>query len=237
MEGVDDPGILKCVFMAGGPGSGKSFTASELFGIDRRIKASFSTFGLKIVSSDNAFEYLLHKAGINPKELANIAKANPQFYKTLAGDEPESIRSRARQLTRTMRQNYVNGRLGVIIDGTGDDYEKIKRQREEFERYGYDCLMVLVNTDLDVALQRNRARPRTLPDAVVREIWTTVQEQIPKFRTLFGSNFIEVKNNTSKLPDEDIQKAVRAFIARPVRNPIGREWLTIAQAVQHLAQR
>ena len=23
IEGVDDPGILKCVFMAGGPGSGK----------------------------------------------------------------------------------------------------------------------------------------------------------------------------------------------------------------------
>ena len=31
IEGVDDPGILKCVFMAGGPGSGKSFTAMEIF--------------------------------------------------------------------------------------------------------------------------------------------------------------------------------------------------------------
>ena len=30
-EGVDDPGILKCVFMAGGPGSGKSYTAKEIF--------------------------------------------------------------------------------------------------------------------------------------------------------------------------------------------------------------
>ena len=29
-EGVDDPGILKCVFMAGGPGSGKSFIASKV---------------------------------------------------------------------------------------------------------------------------------------------------------------------------------------------------------------
>ena len=41
-EGVDDPGILKCVFMAGGPGSGKSFTAMEIFGIDKKTKASFS---------------------------------------------------------------------------------------------------------------------------------------------------------------------------------------------------
>jgi len=37
-EGVDDPGILKCVFMAGGPGSGKSFTAMEIFGIDKKLK-------------------------------------------------------------------------------------------------------------------------------------------------------------------------------------------------------
>ena len=30
-EGVNDPGIFKAVFLAGGPGSGKSFVASQLF--------------------------------------------------------------------------------------------------------------------------------------------------------------------------------------------------------------
>ena len=50
IEGVDDPGILKCVFMAGGPGSGKSFTAMEIFGIDKRTKQSFSATGLKTVT-------------------------------------------------------------------------------------------------------------------------------------------------------------------------------------------
>ena len=53
IEGVDDPGILKCVFMAGGPGSGKSFTAMEIFGIDKRLKTSFSHTGLKTVNSDS----------------------------------------------------------------------------------------------------------------------------------------------------------------------------------------
>ena len=55
IEGVDDPGILKCVFMAGGPGSGKSFTM-EIFGIDKKLKSSFSATGLKNVNSDSAFE-------------------------------------------------------------------------------------------------------------------------------------------------------------------------------------
>ena len=51
-EGVDDPGILKCVFMAGGPGSGKSYTAMEIFGIDKKLQSSFSATGLKSVNSD-----------------------------------------------------------------------------------------------------------------------------------------------------------------------------------------
>ena len=36
-EGVYDPGIFKAVFTGGGPGSGKSFAASELFGIPERM--------------------------------------------------------------------------------------------------------------------------------------------------------------------------------------------------------
>ena len=55
-EGVDDPGILKCVFMAGGPGSGKSYTAKELFGVGKKTLASVSSGGLKLVNSDTAFE-------------------------------------------------------------------------------------------------------------------------------------------------------------------------------------
>jgi hypothetical protein len=64
IEGVDDPGILKCIFMAGGPGSGKSFTAMEIFGIDKRLKTSFSHTGLKTVNSDSAFEKGLKDNGI-----------------------------------------------------------------------------------------------------------------------------------------------------------------------------
>ena len=34
-EGIYDPGVLNAVFMAGGPGSGKSYTAKEIFGGDQ----------------------------------------------------------------------------------------------------------------------------------------------------------------------------------------------------------
>ena len=69
-EGVNDPGIFKAVFLAGGPGSGKSFVGSELFAIPSA--GSFSPSGLKVVNSDPEFEYFLKKQGIDPKTLAKM---------------------------------------------------------------------------------------------------------------------------------------------------------------------
>jgi len=56
LEGVDDPGVLKCVFMAGGPGSGKSYIANEIFGVGHKVVSSVAASGLKLVNSDPAFE-------------------------------------------------------------------------------------------------------------------------------------------------------------------------------------
>ena len=36
-EGVFDKGILKVVFLAGGPGSGKTYAARGLFGLPKKI--------------------------------------------------------------------------------------------------------------------------------------------------------------------------------------------------------
>ena len=54
-EGVYDQGIFKAVFTAGGPGSGKSFTASELFGIPTTMPF-VSADGLKGVNSDSTLK-------------------------------------------------------------------------------------------------------------------------------------------------------------------------------------
>ena len=54
-EGVYDPNIFKAVFLAGGPGSGKSYVAGKT------IRGE----GLKVVNSDDAFEALLKKSGLS----------------------------------------------------------------------------------------------------------------------------------------------------------------------------
>ena len=53
-EGLYDPGIFKAFFLAGGPGSGKTFVTLVL-----------CRSGLKVVNSDAAFERNLKKANLS----------------------------------------------------------------------------------------------------------------------------------------------------------------------------
>ena len=231
-EGVDDPGILKCVFMAGGPGSGKSFTAMEIFGIDKKLKTSFSHTGLKTVNSDSAFESLLKKNGVNPKDLARIEKDEPELWDKLTKD-PGSVRTQAKQLTQKQKSFYEAGRLGMIIDGTGHDYAKIQKNKKHAESLGYDTYMVFVNTSLEVAKERNTNRDRVLPDDLLAKSWNDVQNNLGKFQNLFGGNFRIVDNTVYKPIGKQVQKAVNKFVNDKIYNPIGKKWVKTARALKN----
>jgi len=235
-EGVDDPGILKCVFLAGGPGSGKSRTANDLFGIGRGL-SSVSYSGLKSVNSDPAFEAQLKKAGIDGKDLGRIEKENPELWAAIT-ENPGSPRVKAKDITDKMKAFYEEGRLGMIIDGTGDEIAKIKKKKDHAESLGYDCYMVFVNTSLEVAQQRNKKRGenggRTLAEDRVTEIWKACQHNLGAFQTLFSGNFRIVDNTKDgdNLTD-DIKKAVSGFLRERIYNPIGKQWITTARALKN----
>ena len=234
-EGVDDPGILKCIFLAGGPGSGKSYTAKEIFGVGKSDLASVSAGGLKLISSDMAFEQALKKSGINPKDLADIEKNDPNFWAYIAGEEGDSIRNKAKAVTQKQQAFYEAGRLGMIIDGTGDEVLKIRNKMDKAEKLGYDCYMVFVNTSLEVAIKRNAERSRSLPESLVREIWSKCQENMGKFQGMFGNNFIIVDNTEYQPVNHSVQKQVDAFLRKPIQNPIGKKWILGArQLKKHL---
>jgi predicted kinase len=231
-EGVDDPGILKCVFMAGGPGSGKSYTAKEIFGVGKDLTQSFSAAGLKIVNSDTAFEKGLKDNGIDPKKLGQIEKEDPELWdKITRGDS--SIRGTAKRLTQTQQRFYEAGRLGMIIDGTGDKTDKIKKKMEHAKSLGYDCYMVFVNTSLEVALDRNRSRERTLSDELVTQIWKDCQNNLGQFQQMFSGNFIIVDNTKYGPVPKNIQKAIDRFVRTPLRNPIGKKWVETARMLKN----
>ena len=225
-EGVYDPGILKCVFMAGGPGSGKSKVTDEIFGLGQglsRVNAS----GLKIVNSDTAFEAQLKKNGIDSRELARIEKEEPELWKKITED-PNGVRELSKKTTAKIKGFYEAGRLGMIIDGTGDEVAKIQRQKREAEALGYDTFMVFVNTSLEVAQQRNSMRDRVLPDSLLIPSWKECQNNLGKFQTMFSSaNFRIVDNSKNgNNVSSNCKKHVDMFVNSGIINPIGKKWVT-----------
>ena len=206
-EGVNDPAIFKAVFLAGGPGSGKSFVVG---------KSALSSFGLKLVNSDNAFEQALKKAGME-KTPENIFSTKGQ-----------SLRDRATFITKKKQEGYLSGRLGLVIDGTGKDFEKIRKQKIELEKLGYETAMILVNTDLDTAVSRDKKRERTLGKAKVEPMWRSVQNNIGKFQNLFGNQFIVVDNTEGANYEGGIMSAYRKigqWTRQTPNNHVAQRWI------------
>ena len=206
-EGLYDPNIFKAFFLAGGPGSGKSYV----------VKKSTGGTGMKIVNSDDIFEKYLKQAKLDFKMSAT------------QGKQRDALRTRAKIVTAKRKANYIEGRLGLIIDGTGKDYGKISTQAANLKQIGYNVHMIFVNTTLEIALQRNQERERTVDEKIAIQSWKQVQSNIGKFQQFFGpKNFIIVDNN---VPDTDanlfdhVFKKVKSLLRIKVDNWMAKAWM------------
>jgi len=176
-EGVYDPGIFKAFFLAGGPGSGKTFVT----------QSAFAGTGLKVVNSDRSFERGLKQANLSLK-----MPDEEEYFRNI-------IRQKAKTTTASALDTYIKGRLGLVIDATGRDLQLVQSQVALLRHIGYDCYMVFVNTSLDVALERNKIRPRSIPEYIVKNNWQGVQANIGSFQRLFSPNkMLIVDNNRSE---------------------------------------
>ena len=203
-EGVNDPGIFKAFYTAGGPGSGKSYVAGASGGGGLgKGSPGVSPYGLKIIDSDPLFTKMLKDVG-----MATTAK-------DIYSDEGQAIRDRAKDLVSKQQSGFIEGRLGLLIDGTGKDFNKIKKSSNALRKIGYDTYMIFVNTSLDVAQQRNEMRSRQLEKREVTKMWNAVQENMGKFQSYFGrGNFLLVDNNSA---GEDIFTQVFVEIGKLIK--------------------
>mgnify|MGYP003643341611 FL=1 len=208
-EGVYDPGIFKAFFLAGGPGSGKTFVT----------QTAFAGTGLKVVNSDTAFESGLKKANLSIK-----MPDEEEYFRNI-------IRQRAKTTTGNQLDQYVQGRLGLIIDATGRDLPLVQRQVGMLRQIGYDCYMVFVNTSLDIALERNKNRPRSIPEYIVKKSWDGVQANIGQFQRIFSPNKMMIIDNNSSEKElvtktlRDADRFIRSRLRTKPQNGIAMSWV------------
>ena len=142
-EGPYDPGIFKAVFLAGGPGSGKSYVAGQLL----------TNTGLRSVNSDEVYEYLAKKQ--------NFDLSDPD---RVASDQGQEIRNRAKEISRNRERHYLDGRIGLIIDGTGKDVSKYENMAREKHLVLFLDRHVEVVNEVDALLIAGRNTLGECPD-------------------------------------------------------------------------
>ena len=213
-EGVNDPHIFKAVFMAGGPGSGKSYIAQKLTG----------GTGLKTINSDIALKWLMNKA--------NLRLDMPDDEK----EERDQVRGRAKEMTKSQEDLYLQGRLGLVIDGTGKDIQKISAINAKLKMYGYETKMIFVNTDLDTSLMRNQERAkqgdRTVDPTIAKDAWSKVQNNMMAYQQEFGKKDFYVVDNSDGPPNNErtqsfnaVWKDLQAFLNTAPSAPQAKNWM------------
>jgi lipoprotein-anchoring transpeptidase ErfK/SrfK len=218
-EGVHDKGIFKAVFLGGGPGSGKDFVLDK----------TMSGHGLVEINSDKALEFLMDKNNLDMRMPDNQSAAR------------DVVRGKAKSMTELKQRLALFGRNGLIINGTGDDPEKIAKIKERLESLGYDTSMVMVNTADEVSRQRNVERGqrggRTVPEDIRKQKWDAVQSARVEYGKMFKDNYAEFDNSedlrtaspeVAKQKESelmDLYKGVQKFVKQPPKNPSAQSWV------------
>ena len=218
-EGVHDKGIFKAVFLGGGPGSGKDYVLSN----------TLDGHGMIEINSDKALEYLMDKE--------NLDKRMPDNEEA----QRNVIRKRAKNVAEIRHQMALQGRNGLIINGTGADPKEYMEIKKRLDKLGYDTSMIMVNTADEVSKARNIERGqnggRTVPENIRKQKWEAVQAARAEFGKLFRNNYIEFDNSEDlrnaspdvvKAKKEEmlqIHKEVEKFVSAPPKNERAKFWI------------
>ena len=217
-EGINDKGTFKIIFMAGGTGSGKDFLMNR----------TITGLPMKEINSDTALEMLMKRDNMDFS-----MPVHQELHRA-------KIRDAAKRHTQQKLKLAFDGRLGLIINGTGGDPDKIKLMKDEFEKLGYESMMVFAQTSNDVSRKRNELRGqlggRKVPEHIRQEKWDEATKSIDTYKKLFGDSFVLVDTDKDAINGTEEEKAaaakdhiavfrqVKNFVEKPVKNHEAKHW-------------
>ena len=196
-ESVHDRGCFKAVFLAGTPGSGKSYIISK-------IKSG--SIEPRIVNVDKFVEFL------------NLNNPNPTYVRA-------DVYDRAKKLSKNQFAQYINGALPLFVDATSANLNTLRNRLNVLDMIGYDYAMIFVNTSVETSQKRASMRPRKVDPEVIKQDYDTIQKMKNKIISYFPFH-MEINNDDGELTDDIILKAYKRisyFYDGEIENPIGKE--------------
>lgn len=209
---IDHQYPLKAVFMAGGPGSGKTFVAEHMF----------ANLGFKFSNSDQILRTIANHTGQSdvPDATADNDKYHLKFQMNL----------KAINLSQKRSTIWMSNGIPYVIDITGRNTDLIQNLDKKLNRNGYDTYMVFVRTNLETAIQRNRNRANTglhvADEEYLITAWHDSVKNLDYYKDLFQDHLLVVENND----DVDVPRLHRMAIKllgepKYVINPIGKKYI------------
>jgi predicted ABC-type ATPase len=221
----------KAVFMAGGPGSGKSTVINRL-GLRQ---------ALQVVNADDAFEASLESAGIPLDRSSIVDQYRPikKMYQQAVKDDdtdlvaklqPEYLALKAilsksmklfvmaRSAAKKAQSEYACDRQSFLIDGTAGDFRHISKQVKELRDVGYNVAMLYIDVPLQVSMERNILRGkeggRRLHDDTVIKSWKAVDKSKAAYADIFGGNFflIDGSEGNFEMSIDTVKPVMNTFL-------------------------
>ena len=228
IEGEEVP---KVIFMAGGPGSGKS-TVIRRLGLGR---------SLEVINPDDHYEESLKKENIpmnresilkkyapikkqyeEAVESGNLKLANKleteylELKKLLS--KSMTLFNQARKLSKEKQQQKMNAEEGYLVDGTGGNYGEISKQVNKLKSLGYEVAMIYIDIPKETSVSRDSARGniggRSIGRKSVESSWDAVNKNKSAYENLFHDNlfYIDASEENFEKSINDISSKVNAFL-------------------------
>jgi predicted ABC-type ATPase len=225
IESIETP---KLIFMAGSPGAGKSSVRKflnlgsfEIVDPDEFYEKELidSGMGLNVAAMEEEYFELLNriKVALEAGDTETVNELEPERLKLKdRASRKAKAFTDAQAAAKSKQEKLAKDRKNIIIDGTGGDFRKIKSLKTGFEKMGYDTAMIFVYVPLEVSQERNRERGlrggRTLRDRTVEKSWNSVQDNLERYRELFGERFFYVDATDMQRSINEIKPKLNAFI-------------------------
>ena len=138
-----------------------------------------------------------------------------------------SVHNRAMRSMNSLMDAVVN-KGPLIINGPAEQYENIKSIKEQLESFGYDTIMIFVDTTNEESKNRNSSHKRMMMESVRLDKWKSAQNNKKYFTDMFENYLCFDNTGSIQEKEEDVDtiyNVINNFLDYKTINENSIEWL------------